>query len=182
MTTAGEQLAGFLGKYDPSVAKLAMSLIKAMRRRLPHAVQIVYDNYNALAIGFGPTERASDAIFSVAVFPRWVNLFFLQGAKLRDPEKRLQGSGNVVRYVRAGSAAIVDDPAVSALIDQALAKAKTPMPAGGKGRLIIKSISEKQRPRRAVTPPASPSAPAARARRAPAAPRAAARGRKAARP
>ena len=46
---------------------------------------------NALAIGFGPTERASEAIFSIAVFPRWVSLFFLQGAGLPDPDGILQG-------------------------------------------------------------------------------------------
>jgi len=50
-----------------------------MRARLPGAVELVYDNHNALAIGFGPTERASDAVFSIALFPRWVSLFFLRG-------------------------------------------------------------------------------------------------------
>jgi hypothetical protein len=38
-----------------------------MRARLPGAVELVYDNYNALAIGFGPTERTSEAVFSIEV-------------------------------------------------------------------------------------------------------------------
>src|ERR1039458_9537409 len=69
--------------------------------RLPGAVQLVYDNYNALVIGFGPSERASEASFSIVLYPRWVTLFFLQGAGLPDPRRLLKGSGKVVRDCQA---------------------------------------------------------------------------------
>ena len=65
------QLDAFLDKYTPAVAMLARACLAKMRARLPGAVQLVYDNYNALAIGFGPSERASEAIFSIALYPRW---------------------------------------------------------------------------------------------------------------
>ena len=81
------QLDGFLDKYTPAVATLARASLAKMRARLPGAVQLVYYNYNALAIGFGPSERASEAIFSIALYPRWVTLFFLQGAGLADPAR-----------------------------------------------------------------------------------------------
>ena len=81
------QLDAFLDKYTPPVATLARACLAKMRARLPGAVQLVYDNYNALAIGFGPSERASEAIFSIALYPRWVTLFFLQGAALPDPRR-----------------------------------------------------------------------------------------------
>jgi hypothetical protein len=123
-----------------------------MRKRYPTALELVYDNYNALAIGFGPTERASEAIFSIAVFPRWINLFFLQAQKastpLPDPEKRLQGTGNVVKHIRLPSAATLDEPAIRALMQEAAARAVVPLDPKGKRRLIIKSVSAKQRPRR----------------------------------
>jgi hypothetical protein len=119
-----------------------------MRARLPGALELVYDNYNALAIGFGPTERASDAIFSIAVFPRWASLFFFQGAKLKDPEKLLKGGGKAVRHIVLEDAATLDRPAVKALVKQALERAPKPLDKKARGRLIIKSISAKQRPRR----------------------------------
>jgi hypothetical protein len=72
---AEEQLASFLAKFTPEVAALARSILAAMRTRYPTAIELVYDNYNALAIGFGPTDKTSQAIFSIAVFPRWVSLF-----------------------------------------------------------------------------------------------------------
>jgi len=55
-----------------------------MRTKFPRANVLVYDNYNALAIGFGPTERASDAVFSIAPFPRWVSLFSFRARPARS--------------------------------------------------------------------------------------------------
>lgn len=142
-----KQLAGFLAKYTPEIRRLAENALATMRRRFPGAVEMVYDNYNALVIGFGPTDRASEAIFSIVLYPRQVNLCFLQGAKLRDPEKRLRGTGKQVRNIILEDAATLDEPGVTALIARTLASAK-PLDATSPGRLVIKSISAKQRPRR----------------------------------
>jgi hypothetical protein len=141
------QLAAFLAKFTPEVAALARKAIAALRKRLPGARVLVYDNYNALAVGFGPNERASEAILSIAVYPRWVSLFFLRGKGLADPRKVLRGSGNQVRHVVLESAADLDTPAIRALIAQAVAVSKTKVPSRG-GSLVIKSVSAKQRPRR----------------------------------
>ena len=139
------RLAGFLAKYNPEIAAVARAVLARMRARLPGATQMVYDNYNALVIGFGPNERASEAIFSVVLYPKWVSFFFLQGAALADPGKVLKGAGRVVRHMVLKDAADLDQPAVRALMEQALKKAKTPMDTAGRGRMIIKSVSEKQR-------------------------------------
>lgn len=147
------QLAAFLARFTPDVAAVAKAALARMRRRLPGAIELVYDNYNALAIGFAPTERASDAIFSIAVFPRWVSLFFLQsGTKLPDPQRLLRGTGKKVRHIVLLSAADLDKPAIRALMAQALARATRPLEAGAKGRIVIKSVSAKQRPRRPADP------------------------------
>jgi len=112
-------------------------------------MEIVYDNYNALAIGFGPSDKASEAIFSIAVFPRWVSLFFLQsGAKLPDPDKVLKGSGTRVRHIVLTDPKILEQPAVKKLMALALKSAKKPLDPRQRRQLIIKSISAKQRPRR----------------------------------
>jgi hypothetical protein len=146
--TAEQQLAGFIAKFSPEVAAQAEAILAKMRAPYPTAIQLVYDNYNALAIGFGPTEKTSQAIFSIAVFPRWVSLFFLQGKGLPDPDGILQGSGNVARHVRLTSADKLDEMSVKKLMEEAVAKAAIPFAPRGAPRLIIKSISAKQRPRR----------------------------------
>jgi hypothetical protein len=145
--TADEQLAAFLARFLPEVSAAAEAALERMRARLPGAVEMVYDNYNALVIGFGPSERPSEALFSVVVYPRYVSLAFLTGASLDDPEGVLQGDGKVARYVRLESPAVIDRPAVTALIDQALARGD-PWDPRRESRLVIKSVSAKQRPRR----------------------------------
>jgi hypothetical protein len=155
--SATEQLRAFLAKYSPEIAARAQAILKKMRARYPAALELVYDNYNALAIGFSPTERPSEAIFSIVLFPQWVTLCFLQGKGLPDPKKILQGDGNIVRHIRLPTPDTLDDPAVVALMHAAATRAKVPFDPAGKHRLIIRSISAKQRPRRpaetASTPP-----------------------------
>jgi hypothetical protein len=46
-----KQLAGFIARFDPQVAKLVRAARVVLRKRWPTAVELVYDNYNALAIG-----------------------------------------------------------------------------------------------------------------------------------
>ena len=146
--TPKQQLDRFLAKYTPEVAQTARRALIILRKRLPGAVEIVYDNYNALAIGFGPSERASEAVFSIALYPRYVSLFFLQGAKLRDPGKRLRGSGKVVRYVRLEDLGVLDETEIRSLMDDALREAKEPIDPAKRRQMIIKSVSAKQRARR----------------------------------
>lgn len=143
------RLDRFLAKYTPAVAAFAKKSIAVMDRRLPGAVRLVYDNYNALVIGYGPTARPSEAVLSLAVMPRWVSLCFIQSAStLPDPDKLLRGEGKMARHIRLESARDLEKPAVRALIAAALARSPKPIDPKGRGPLIIKSISAKQRPRR----------------------------------
>ena len=149
--SARAQLEGFIAKYSPDIAKLARAAIARMRKMLPAAQVLVYDNYNALAVGFGPSERSSEIVFSIAVYPRWVSLFFAKGVGLPDPHKRLQGSGNVVRHVVLAELAVLDDPQIRELMQHALARSGTSLQTGKRGAIVIKSISARQRARRTPT-------------------------------
>jgi len=151
-------LAGFIAKFTPEMAALIRALRAKMRRRLPHAFELVYDNYNFFVIGYGPTERPSEAIFSIASQASGGALCFLWGAKLPDPQKLLRGSGNQVRSIKLPDPATLDQPAVQALIAAAVKNSSKPFDPASGHRLIIRSISAKQRPRRAVKPAAKKSA------------------------
>lgn len=145
---AEKQLEEFLAKFAPEIERLAKRVRGTMRAKLPGALELVYDNYNALAIGYGPSEKASEAIFSIALYPKWVSLFFLQAKGLKDPAQVLKGSGNVVRHIVLQSEADLELPAVRELMEQAIKLAKVPLDAKVARRLVIKSVSAKQRPRR----------------------------------
>ena len=147
--TPQAQLETFLKKFTPDVAAEARASLKRMRKLVPGAIEMVYDNYNALVIGFGPSERASEAVLSIAVLPQWVSVCFLQcGPKLNDPQRLLRGSGNRARHIRLTSAADLDTRPVHDLVNEALDRATVPIDTSARRRLIIKSISAKQRARR----------------------------------
>ena len=147
---AEDQLASLIARFTPEIAACVEDVLDRLRARMPGATQLVYDNYNALVIGFGPNERASDAILSIAVYPRWINLFFLQAVKQRlaDPDRKLCGAGTTVRHIRIDDASTLDDRVVLALIEQSLAKARVPLSTDANACVVIRSTSAKQRSRR----------------------------------
>jgi Domain of unknown function (DU1801) len=145
---AEKQLKCFVDKFEPRHQRLIRAVRKALRKRFPTANELAYDNYNFFVIGYSPTERPSDAIISMAAGANGVGLCFIHGASLPDPNKILLGSGNQTRFIRVESAAVLARPEVESLVAAAIARAKTPFRASGRGKLIIRSVSAKQRPRR----------------------------------
>ena len=142
------QLRSFIAKFDPKDQRLIRAVRRAMRKRFPTAHELVYDNYNFFVIGYSPTERPSDAIVSIAARAGGVGVCFIRGASLPDPKKLLLGSGNQTRFIRVESANVLARPEVKALFAAAVAQSKALLPVTGRGKLIVRSVSAKQRPRR----------------------------------
>jgi hypothetical protein len=143
-----KQLTGFIAKFEPATAKLIRECRAEMRKLVPTANELVYDNYNFFVIGYATTERASNCVLSIAAAANGIILSFYHGATLSDPKHLLLGSGKQNRFVRLPSVKTLRLPGVLALIKTAAAQAEPPLPVTGGGTTIIKSISAKQRPRR----------------------------------
>lgn len=146
--TAEAQLKSFIAKFDDANQALIRAVRKALCNRFPTAYELVYDNYNFFVIGYSPTKRPSDAVVSMTANANGVGLCFIHGAKLRDPHNLLRGSGKQTRSIRLPSAAVLSDANVEALIAQVIANANAPFAEEGRSQLIIRSVSEKQRPRK----------------------------------
>ena len=57
MATAKVQLDGFIDKYSPEIAREGRAALRRLRALAPGAVELVYDNFNWLVVGFGPSAR-----------------------------------------------------------------------------------------------------------------------------
>ena len=146
MPTPETQLEAFLAKYRPEIVETGRKAIAHLRVRLPGWDVLVYDNYNALAVGFSPDGSKRLLLMSIALYPRWVSLFV--SAKLDDPLGLLKGSGSSVRHVvLSGGAGDLERPEVAAFIDQTIARAASLIDPMRTGELRIISVSAKQRPR-----------------------------------
>lgn len=138
----------FAAKYDPAIAALLSDCRRRLHRLIPRGHELVYDNYNALVCGFGPSLKASEAVVSLAAYPRWVTLFFLQGALLPDPHGLLQGSGSRVRSIRLRAVEDLDMPEIADLFSHALGTCAESFAAAPAMTTTIKSVSTQQRARR----------------------------------
>lgn len=148
MADAESVLDELIGQYSPEVAELGRSLIARMRARLPQVNALVFDNYNAMGVGFAGSEKSSAVLLSVVLYPRWVSLFFFRGALLDDRAGLLRGDGKIIRHIRLRAIDEFERPEIEDLIAQSLDRAEPPLDPAARGRLIIKSISGKRRPRR----------------------------------
>ena len=145
---AESRLQSYIEKFDPEHQTLIRAVRRKLRKRFPTAIELAYDNYNFFVIGYSPTDRPSDALVSIAAGANGVGLCFIRGARLSDPEKILLGSGKQTRFIRLPSATVLDRPEVEALLAAAVADAETPFASAGRSKLVIRSVSVKQRPRR----------------------------------
>jgi hypothetical protein len=148
MLDAESRLESFLAKYTQEIRDELVAARTRMRSFFPRGFELVYENYNALVLGYGPTARASDAVLSLAAYPRWVTLFFLHGTSLADPSCLLQGTGRQVRSIRLRSAEDLDSPAIAALVEQAAAPKRMVFEQAPGLTTVVKSVSKTQRPRR----------------------------------
>lgn len=148
LASPAKHLASFIAKFELAHARLIRACRAELREQLPTANEIVYDNYNFFVIGYSSTERPSDCIVSLAAASNGVGLSFYYGARVPDPEHLLLGSGKQNRFIRLPSVGVLQSSSVRRLIKSAAALGRSPLPATGGGRLIIKSVSAKQRPRR----------------------------------
>jgi len=151
---AEDQLAECIDKFTPEMARAIRAVRAALRKRLPTANELVYDNYNFFVIGYSSTLRPSDCFTQLVADAHGVRLAFYYGSTLPDPAGILLGGGNQNRFIRLVSARDLRKPEVEALIRAAVAQGKAPLPATGRGALVIRSVSAKQRPRRVTEKPA----------------------------
>ena len=139
-----QQLETFLRKFTPKVRKTAEAALRAVRAQVPGATEMVYDKSGSLVIGFAPGDRPSEAVLSIALYTRWVNLYFLDGAILHDPGRLLKGNGNRVRMLRLDDVEILESPAVRGMIAEAMKNADAPFKRNAARRIVIRQVTTKR--------------------------------------
>jgi hypothetical protein len=161
------RIALSLREFAPEIEAPLREARQRLRAMFPTGFELVFDNYNALVFAISPTERTGDAFISLASYPRWITLFFLHGAALRDPAGLLEGRGKQVRSIRLGAPAQLDTPEVRALVAQAVLPHRASLLAAPALATLIKSVVASRRSRR---PAAAAAAPRRRRSTAPATP------------
>ena len=143
-----KDLLKFLEAFPPESREIALWLRDFVWDLYPKCNELIYDNYNFLAFGWGPTDRMSDIFCSIAVGTRGVIFGFMWGVKLDDPDGLLGGGGNQFRSFRVTDTISFPKAYAKKLVKQAFEISVERLkgrPQTPDGQTIVKSISEKKR-------------------------------------
>ena len=145
-----KDLLKFLKPFDNELIGRVMWLREFVWDLYPQANELIYDNYNALAFGWSPTDRLSHTFCSIAIGRTSKNLHFgfYWGSQLTDSKKILIGEGNQYRYLLVPTKESFPKTYIKSLVKQAyansLAKVKDKKQLK-QGLTLVKSVSTKKR-------------------------------------
>lgn len=94
-----KDLLKMLEPFPPDVREAALSLREFIWNLYPDANELIYDNYNALAVGWGLSDKQTDIFCSFAVYAKHVNFGLNRGSEISDPENLFKGSGSLYRHI-----------------------------------------------------------------------------------
>jgi hypothetical protein len=142
-----EPLSALLSRFPGEIVALAKRCLPKLRRALPASYELVYDYSSSLVVAFGMSERGSEAIVAIAVFPDRVRLYF--DKSLPDPNGLLEGAGAKVRSVTVKTASELDRGDIHTLLEAAIQRSGVTFPRTGSTHRVMKSESKKRRRRAA---------------------------------
>ena len=140
----------FLKPFPKDVQERVLWLREFAWDLYPDCNELIYDNYNALAIGWSPTDRQGHTFCSIAAgrTSNNVHFGFYWGSQIADPKKILLGEGNQYRYILVPTKDDFPATYIKKLVKEAyansLAKVKDPRQIRH-GATITKSVSTTKR-------------------------------------
>jgi hypothetical protein len=145
-----KDLSKFLKPFDNEKNEIVFWLRDFIWDLYPDSNELIYDNYNALAVGWSPTDRVGHTFCSIAIGRTSKNIHFgfYWGSEISDPEKRLIGQGNQYRYVLVKSKSEFPKAYIKKLLKDAYANSMAKVKDKKQimhGNTITKSISAKKR-------------------------------------
>ncbi|WP_298544134.1 DUF1801 domain-containing protein [uncultured Aquimarina sp.] len=97
---ANPQLKKFIAPYDQEIQKLTLELRNFITELIPQANELIWDNYNAVAIAYSKSEKLKDAFCHIALYSKHVNFGFNRGAELTSRGVTLNGKGKLIRHIK----------------------------------------------------------------------------------
>ncbi|MFM9840576.1 MAG: hypothetical protein ACKVOQ_20075 [Cyclobacteriaceae bacterium] len=144
------ELREFLKPFPEDVCEVTLWLRDFVWAQYPDSNELIYDNYNALVIAFGLSDKAPDVFCGIAVYANYVNFGFLRGSEIPDPDKILNGTGSLYRKLSVKDKKEFPRTAIKKLMKAAYANAQSRLKEKQtlKGKMMVKSVSiKKKRPK-----------------------------------
>jgi len=149
MSKPSQDLITFIAPYPTTVQDITLNIRTLILNTTPNAYELIWDNYNAVAVAYSTSEQLKDAYCHFAVYGKHVNLGFNRGIELVDKKKILKGKGKLIRHVSINDMENLDINYLQNLIMDArlLSEERNPKYISDEVvfKSVAKSISEKKR-------------------------------------
>lgn len=104
---------------DQHIIELFSDLRQYIIALYPEGNELLYHTH-ALTAVFSVSEKLSDAYCMIPIYTNHLNLGFNKGTLLKDPDKLLTGTGNLIRHIDINKTGDYRNPKVKALIQEAI--------------------------------------------------------------
>ncbi len=121
-----DEFEKLLTNNKPEAQELARELRTLIQRLLPKAQEKIYRGWGVADYTFGGTGRG---FITIGPQKGYVNLYFMDGVDLDDPDGLLEGSGKRLRHVKIRTSEDLKKRALQSLIRQAAKRQTTRQPS-----------------------------------------------------
>jgi Domain of unknown function (DU1801) len=104
---------------DPDLIDLFKDLREFILELYPQGNELLYHTH-ALTAVFSISDKLSDAFCMLPIYTNHLNLGFNKGTLLKDPNKLLTGTGNLIRHIDVKKKSDYRNPEVQSLLLEAI--------------------------------------------------------------
>jgi hypothetical protein len=127
MSNGFDEIVAGVSPHARQLAERARALIQDV---YPAIVEVPWPKQRVIGYGVGP-RKMSEHFCYISVSQNHINLGFMYGAELPDPENLLDGTGKLLRHVRIDNLEELSNPALRQLL---ITASKHRMPEKPSGR------------------------------------------------
>jgi len=117
-----KELLDLLKPYTRGIQELTIALRQLVLEELAPCCEYIVEVY-IVSILYGPTHRMKDGICYIGVIKDHVNLGFIRGSRLSDPQRILEGTGTQMRHIKIRNMSDLERPAIRGYLQEACERA-----------------------------------------------------------
>lgn len=105
-------------EVSPEMQEIAHAIRALLAEIMPGITEVPWGQQKTAGYGVGE-KKLSEHFAYIAPYKKHVNLGFMYGADLTDPEGLLEGTGKVLRHIKIRALDEVERPAIRKLLEEA---------------------------------------------------------------
>jgi len=148
MVKPPKELLDLLKRYNRGVQELTLALRELVLEELAPCCEYIVEVY-IVSILYGPTHRMKDGICYIGVIKDHVNLGFIRGSELADPQRILEGTGKQMRHIKIRNMSDLERPAIRTYLQEACERAGYEV-ATDKEKTVTTAVKRKSSAKRMV--------------------------------